>query len=372
MNFVKNNMAFLILSGVFGLLFLTLLIFSFFLSGSKDDAQSAIDEIRTDITNLHNQKLPYAGLEHDLKLAAADLDELASIERAQNRLWNSVLSPETNIAINWKPKSEEVITSTLIRQFTRLRNLCREKNVALPGNRDTGSSSPFGEQPEEDANDFGFGMTAYDGNWPNFSNKEAQLLGIQIEIIKELVGYVCETVTDEHPAELVHLTRESVGRTDELNIGPDRVDLSAVKTVLLKSHVEVESQCFEVCFIGHTSHARTFLNSLRPPYFLRNLIVERESTPNTFAATPSFGPDFSGGNPAAGESEVPVVENVRSKFTFLIEYVTSVNRNPDEFFRTAVRKDNFDDELLGEFLLKAGHEKLFKPLIEFLKKADDA
>jgi len=372
MNFVKNNMAFLILSGVFGLLFLTLLIFSFFLSGSKDDAQSDIDEIRTDITNLHNQKLPYAGLEHDLKLAAADLDELASIERAQNRLWNSVLSPETNIAINWKPKSEEVITSTLIRQFTRLRNLCREKNVALPGNRDTGSSSPFGEQPEEDANDFGFGMTAYDGNWPNFSNKEAQLLGIQIEIIKELVGYVCETVTDEHSAELVHLTRESVGRTDELNIGPDRVDLSAVKSVLLKSHVEVESQCFEVCFIGHTSHARTFLNSLRPPYFLRNLIVERESTPNTFSATPSFGPGFSDGNPAADESEVPVVENVRSKFTFLIEYVTSVNRNPDEFFRTAVRKDNFDEELLGEFLLKAGHEKLFKPLIEFLKKADDA
>ena len=43
-----------------------------------------------------------------------------------------------------------------------------------------------------------------------FSNEEAQQLGIQIEIIKELVGYVCETVTDEHSAELVHLTRESM------------------------------------------------------------------------------------------------------------------------------------------------------------------
>ena len=53
-------------------------------------------------------------------------------------------------------------------------------------------------------------MTAYNGNWPNFSNEEAQKLGIQIEIIKELVGYICETVTDEHSAELVHLTRESV------------------------------------------------------------------------------------------------------------------------------------------------------------------
>jgi len=372
MKFVKNNILFLILSGAFGLVFLTLLIFSFIFSGSKDDTQGKIDEIRSDISNLHSQKLPYVGIEHDLKLAATDLDELASIERAQNRLWKTVLAPESNIAINWKPKSEEAINSTLIRQFTRLTNLCKDKNVALPGNRDQGSSSPFGEQPDENANGFGFGMTAYDGNWPNFSNKEAQLLGIQIEIIKELVGYVCETVTDEHPAELVHLTRESVGSTDEDNIGPDRVDLSAVKDLLLKSHVDVESQCFEVCFIGHTSHARTFLNSLRPPYFLRNLIVERESTTTNFAATPSFGPDFSGSNTAADESEVPVVENVRSKFTFLIEYVTSENRNPEEFFRTAVRKDNFDEDLLGEFLLKAGHEKLFKPLIEFLKKADDA
>ena len=81
MKFVKNNMVFLILSGVFGLLFLTLLIFSFFLSGSKDEDQNKINEVREEITNLHNQMLPYVGLDHDLKLAAADLDELASIER---------------------------------------------------------------------------------------------------------------------------------------------------------------------------------------------------------------------------------------------------------------------------------------------------
>ena len=215
-------------------------------------------------------------------------------------------------------------------------------------------------------------MTAYDGNWPNFSNEEAQSLGIQIEIIKELVGYVCETVTDEHQAELVHLTRESVGPTDGLNIGSDQINISSFKSVLLKSHIDVESQCFEICIIGHTSHARTFLNSLRPPYFLRNMIVERETTENSLGATPLFEPNFSGSNLEADEKEVPIVKNVQSKFTFLIEYVTSVNRNPEEFFRTAVRKESFDEERLGEFLLKAGHEKLIKPLIEFLKKAEDA
>ncbi len=371
MKFVLNNLIFTVLCGVFGVLFLTFFGLSLFISGSGEESKGKIYKIREEIEKLQNEKLPYVGLEHDLKLATADLEKLASVERAQNRLWKTVLAPETNIAINWKPKSEEVINSTLIRQFTRLTELCSDKNIVLPGSRDQGSSSPFGEPPAEGTNDFGFGMTAYDGNWPNFSNDEAQQLGIQIEIIKELVGYVCETVTDEHSAELVHLTRESVGRTDDLNIGPDRIDLSAYNSVLLKSHLDLQSLCFEVCFIGHTSHARTFLNSLRPPYFLRNLIVDRESAPNTFSATPSFGPDFATANLASDESEVPVVQNVRSKFTFLIEYVTSVNRNPDEFYRASVRKDKFDEELLGEFLLKAGHEKLVNPLIEFLKKAED-
>ena len=65
-----------------------------------------------------------------------------------------------------------------------------------------------------------------------------QKLGIQIEIIKELVGYICETVTDEHSAELVHLTRESVGSTDDSNIGPDQIDLSDYNSVLLKSNID--------------------------------------------------------------------------------------------------------------------------------------
>ena len=57
-----------------------------------------------------------------------------------------------------------------------------------------------------------------------------------------------------------------------------------------------------------------FFELVTPSYFLRNLIVERESAPNTFSATPSFGPDFSTGNLVSDESEVPVVQSVRSKF----------------------------------------------------------
>ena len=146
MKFVKNNILFLIFSGLFCFIFILLLISALFYSGAKDEANDKLAEIKRDINNLHNQMLPYVGLEHDLKLAAADLDELASIERGQNRLWKLVLAPEANISLNWEPKSEEVINSTLIRQFTRLSDLCREKNVVLPGNNDEGPSSPFGDQ----------------------------------------------------------------------------------------------------------------------------------------------------------------------------------------------------------------------------------
>ena len=111
--------------------FFTLFGLSWFLSGSGEETKAKIDEIRTEIENLHYEKLPYVGLEHDLKLATADLDKLASDERAKNRLWKTVLAP-MNIAINWKPKSEEVINSTLIRQFARLTKLCSDKTLRFP------------------------------------------------------------------------------------------------------------------------------------------------------------------------------------------------------------------------------------------------
>ena len=92
MKFVQNNLVFILFSGVFGLLFLTLFGLSWFLSGSGEETKAKIDEIRTEIENLHYEKLPYVSLEHDLKLATADLDKLASDERTQNRLWKTVLA----------------------------------------------------------------------------------------------------------------------------------------------------------------------------------------------------------------------------------------------------------------------------------------
>ena len=78
MKFVRNNLVFILFSGVFGLLFLTLFGLSWFLSGSGEETKAKIDEIRTEIENLHYEKLPYVSLEHDLKLATSDLDKLAS------------------------------------------------------------------------------------------------------------------------------------------------------------------------------------------------------------------------------------------------------------------------------------------------------
>jgi hypothetical protein len=372
MNFFKNNILFFALLFIPGLVFTALLVLSYIFSSERADSLGNIDRTHNDISSFKSEMLPFKGLDYDLQLASEDLDSFASVERQQNRLWDMVLAPENNLSLKWSDKSPDKVNSMLTLQYTRLRKLCREKNIVLPGNRTTGTALPFQAQPDDSSNEFGFGMTAYDGNWPNFSKDEAQKLGIQIEIIKELVGYVSKAAISQHPIELVHLRRESVGSTDEKNIAQDQLDLAGRDDSLLRSSLSLTSMSFELCLIGHTPHARTFLNSLSPPYFLRDLIVVREDAGGSTGFSSGTGIDFAPANPVADDSELPIVQDVRSKFTFLIEYVTSVNRNPDEFFRRVVRKENYNEEMLGEFLVKSGHKKLIKSLIEFLKSEDDA
>ena len=371
MNFIKNNKLFVSLLLLAVIIFSALLGFGFILSGNRQELIKEIGRTQNDISSFKNEMLPYLGLDYDLKLASEDLETFASIERHQNRLWSMVLASENNLSRKWSKKSTDSVNSMLTLQYTRLRKLCREKNIVLPGNRSTGSALPFQAQPEEVTNEFGFGMTAYDGNWPNFSEEEAQKLGVQIEIIKELIGFVGKAVTPEHPIELVHIKREPVGRTDERNIAMDQIELEDRKDFLLRTSLSLTSMGFELSFIGHTPHARTFLNSLSPPYFLRDLKVVREDTAGSNSA-PAPGFDFAPEGSPTEESELPIVQDVRSKFTFLVEYVTDIDRGPEEFFKRIIRKENYDEEKLSEFLEKSGHGKLIDSLLEFLSKREDA
>ncbi len=372
MSFIKNN-TLLIAILIFALsLFTILILLSINYSSETErlineitDKQEKIDDHQSDI-------LPYLGLDYELSHARLDLDKLALIERDQNRLWNSVLSMENNLAKNWRQKDIESINSMLTRQYTQLRKLCREKHIILPGNKPINPSIPFLPGNDTSASEFGFGFTAYDGNWPNFSVEEAQKLGIQLEIIKQIVGFLAKSVIDDHPLRLIYISRESVGPIDDRNIGDDKLDVINFNTKLLKPHDIVDSLCFEITFIGITSHARSFMNQLSPPYLLRDFVADRDTaniSTNSFPAPPTeFSPDL----PNQENAELPIVQDVRSKYSFLIEYVIDVNRDHEQFFKKTMNDESIEIEVMTDFLEKSGHSKIIKPLIQYFKDRDDS
>jgi len=372
MNFIKNNITLMSVLLLSAIIFICLSVFSSSYSTDNKQLISDIENTQEEINDHRNEISPYIGLEFELDKAREDLEKLALLEREQNRLWNSVLFEENNLSENWKNKDSESVNSTLIRQFSQLRNLCKEKYVILPGQNNSSPSAPFLENTPRPTSEFGFGFRAYDGNWPNFSEEESQKLGIQMAIIKQIVEYLSKSATANHPLSLVRILRESVGPIDERNIGVDKLDLSQYNKKLLKTHKIVDSMCFEITFIGKTSNARTFMNQLTPPYLLRDFFANRDTSNNSSSLLPGAN-GFTSPNSAIDENtEVPIVQEVKSKYVFLVEYITELERDHEKFFKDTLNHDSVDLESLKSFLEKSGHSKMVDHLIQFIKDRDDS
>jgi hypothetical protein len=371
MNYIKSHIILLAASTIAIIIFTVLLCVSMYLSNTNTVTISNTKRENNTIKQKANRILPFVALDHDLYHAQKDLDSIAQIERSQNRHWSTVLSKENNLAINWKNKESESINSTLIRQFTQLRKLCGEKRIILPGSSANNPSSPFLAPTNTSRVDFGFGFKSYDGNWPNFSTEEAQKLGIQMAIIKQIFEYLAKSSSDDRSMRLISILREPVGPIDDRYIGDDKLELDSYGTKLLKPQLIIDSMCIQVTFIGITSHARTFMNQLTPPYLLRDFVVTRD-TSNSLSSQldnqNNFTQDFS----TTDSSELPIVQDVRSKYSFLIEYVVNVNRDHDKFYKHIIDHESVDIEIMTDFLEKAGHSKMIEPLIQYFKDRDDS
>ena len=187
-------------------------------------------------------------------------------------------------------------------------------------------------------------MTAFGRVLP----KEERLLGIQGKIVKELIGYLCSASEEKHPIELFEVKRETVGKVDKKNIRESELNLTRSSPFLLRSKLNVSSYAFELKFKSHTSHARKFLNQLRPPFLLRNLVVKRISEePNQGSGFTPTLPGFEMDAQPDSDSPLPIVTDVISEFTVLIEYVTS-------------GKKGLESLLNNEFLIERGITKYSK------------
>jgi hypothetical protein len=372
MNYIKNNSIFLGILFIAITIFISLLLFSVSYSEGTERLIITIKQSQKDIDRHRNKILPYLGLDYEITNARRDLDRLALIEREQNRLWKTVLSADSNIATKWTQKDTDSINSILIRQYNQLRKLCRAKNIVLPGNNPSNPGAPFLPNNISTSAEFGFGFKAYDGNWPNFSAEEAQKLGMQMAIIRQIVEFLSKSSTDGHSLKLISILREPVGPIDDNNIGDDKLALAEFKSKLLKPHRLVDSMCFEITFVGITSHARTFMNQLSPPYLLRDFVADRDTTNISSVSYPGI-PSIISPDPVKKESsELPIVQDVRSKFSFLIEYVTDVDRDHDKFFKSTMNDDSIDIDVMKDFLEKSGHSKIIAPLIQYFKDRDDS
>jgi hypothetical protein len=372
MNYIKNNSIFLAILFIAIIIFISLLLFSARYSEETERLIITLKQSQKEIDRNRNKIRPFLGLDYEITNAHRDLDRLALIEREQNRLWNMVLSGDSNIAINWTQKDTDSINSILIRQYTQLRKLCRAKNIVLPGSAPSNLGTPFLPNNNPGKAEFGFGFKAYDGNWPNFSPEEAQKLGIQMTIIRQIVEFLSKSATDDHSLKLISILREPVGPIDDNNIGDDKLVLAEFKSKLLKPQRIVDSMCFEITFVGITSHARTFMNQLSPPYLLRDFVADRDTTNISSVSNPDTPSIFSPDPGQNDSSELPIVQDVRSKFSFLIEYVTKVDRDHDKFFKSTMNDESIDIEVLKDFLEKSGHSKIIEPLIQYFKDRDDS
>jgi len=355
MNFLKQNRIF------FSVLLLCLIVFSslqIISCNSAENLESVISSINTETqraSSLKEELLLYKGLEEDSKASMLDLEVLAETEKDQHRFWNNILNSSQNIFTTWKKKSPESINADITRLYSNLREICKTNNIYFQQD-EANNINIFGTKNESEGKQYGFGLSSYDGYWPNFSKEEAQLLGIQSKIITSLIDFLTESSSSDHKILLIHILRESAGKEDSQHIGSDLLSIQNIRNKLVRFDGGLKTFSFQIKFKSHTSHARSFINQLIPPFLLRDLIVSRSDesiSTNLGQVAP---------NPFSGEKEImeqslPIVQNVESTFTLLVEYVYQIDRDFEPFMSKAIKGGKVDKETLTNFLESSGNSQ---------------
>ena len=361
MNFLKRNKLFISILVLSLSLFISMQIIS---CNSSDNLEVIISSINKEAKLAQSYKedlLHYEGLWEDSESAMQDLIKLSEIEKDQHRFWSVILNQSQNIFSTWKNKSQESINADLTKLYSRLRDNCSNNNIDLEKEEIT-SLNPFGGVGEKSDIKYGFGLSSYDGFWPSFSKEEAKLLGIQSKIISTLIEYLSESSSSEHRIKLIQILREPVGQEDNQHIATDKLIYKNLPTKLVRFGNEIKSFAFLIKFRCHTSHARSFINQLRPPFLLRDLIVSRSVVGIQPGESPTISSPFGNGiNNNNFKTPLPIVKNVNSTFTLLIEYIYQVDRDFESSFSKSFINEKLDrggEEVLNKLLDLSGNNKI--------------
>ena len=364
MIFLKQNKFF------FSAFLFTLVVFSclqFVSCNSGENLEAMKSSINSELRKrgaLQEELLLYEGLAEESKTAIDDMLNLANTEKEQHRFWSNILNSSQNIFSSWKKKSPEAINADLTRLYSHLRSVCKRSNIHFE-QEERNNVNLFGSNNQNDGKKYGFGLSSYDGFWPSFSKDEAKMLGIQSKIIASLIEFLSESSNSEHKINLIKISRESAGSEDSQHIAGDILAIPNLSNKLVRFTGGIKTFAFLIKFKSHTSHARSFINQLRPPFLLRDLKVNRSEVTTLLPSTQSVPDPFSSDNKTT-EMSLPIVQNVESVFTLLIEYVYFVERDFESFIVTSLKNENINEETLTKFLESSGNSQLRSKLNKIL------
>jgi hypothetical protein len=368
MNFLKANKTFSILIVLFICIFSILQFISCSATGDIETALNLISKESSSIINLEEELLLYDGLENEVIESKNDLIQLSKIEKTQSRFWQSIINPDENIFLNFNDKSSESINADLTRLYSSLRDLCSSNNIIFKQATLSNSITNFGDNTTVDEEKYGFGLSSYDGFWPSFSKQEAKLLGVQSKIIATMVEYLANSSDEKYAITLVQIQRESAGSVDSNHIGDDELSSQNYESNLIRYEDKIGSFAFTVSFQSHTSHARSFINQLRTPFLVRDIKVNRSTISNESILAPGFASPF-GEEEQKKSLQLPIVKDVKSTFTLLIEYIYEIDRDFENFILQNIKSFDIDEDVLKLFLEETGNSKLLSKIQKNFKKS---
>ena len=375
-SFLKQYLVFLVTIVFCIILFCTGLFYSSHGSSNNRSLENEISNLYNSNQELNEKILNLEYVEFDLSTASNDLKASAKLEKDLNNFCKSLLNPAENIALNWNKKSVEMVNASLTKMFPRWRQKCERSNIKMPSGQGTSfSSDPFGGGEQNTAaNSYGFSFSSYDGSWPSFSQEEATEIGIQVEIMNEIISQLSFSTDDNHTIEIQSILRESVGEIDERNIGTDQLETTGIQEFLLRQTQGVESYTFEIVLKCQTFSMRKFINNLRPPFLVRKLSLTTfdensnfsndsfDSAPDPFSTTPQSIPQ---------EKFMPIVSLVDSKVEIVVEYLTGIDKKVTNLHVDKNLWSDFSREIYLNWLNDSGNGEFQNSAEIFLNEIAD-
>ena len=336
-SFLRGNLylvTFVILAGGF---FASLLMLSCNQSGKLDEVIGDIKTLDRDLAKEIDDGAGFGWIEANLDLAREDNKNLLDKRARELKKWKEILG-RGDVFAGVEKKSSDDVNAEISRFLDFYRKEAGEYGVKIKGALKTSTDEPKGLFPSEDISSGeereGFGFAGYDGSWPSISDKEARELLRQKLISERLLRTLFKAKENGEPMKLLGIRREPVGDVDRQRIADEALNVDLLAKILAKREGSIETYAFEVNFLARTSALRTFLNSLQYPFLVRDISVRRlENSTSGFTATNNSGSDSPFGpsseNMAVNSKSLPIIKDVGSRFSILVEYVLGVHADLD-------------------------------------------